>query len=228
MRFSLHGDTQANLLSNVNSPVSTLDYRLHSINGSRDILVEIDEREEIVDEDNREESRSVRKSNRERKRPEHLKDFLNEEEIEHIALNATSFVEELPTNLDEAKTRSDTKLWEGAIEQEKDALRRNNTWTLVKKPENVKLINSKLVAKGFMQREGFDLNETYAPVARLKTVRTLLAVANFKNLDIQQMDVKSAFLHGKVEENIYMNVPDGFEDSYGRVCKLNKALYGLK
>lgn len=78
-----------------------------------------------------------------------------------------------------------------------------------------------------MQRRGFDYEETWAPVARLSTVRTLIAVINYKNLAVQQMDVKSAFLHGTINENIYMKKPEGLNCG-NKVCKLNKALYGLK
>ncbi|KAK9687549.1 Integrase core domain [Popillia japonica] len=102
---------------------------------------EIDEQERInaemenAGEDDKRENTNVRKSSRERKQPEYLKDFLNEEETEHMVLNATSFVEELPTNLEEEE-------WEGAIKEEMNSLKRNNTWTLVEKPKNIKLIDS--------------------------------------------------------------------------------------
>lgn len=79
-----------------------------------------------------------------------------------------------------------------------------------------------------MQREGFDYQETYSPVARLTTIRTLLAVINNRNLITRQMDVKSAFLHGTIDENIYMKIPEGFKRNDNQVCKLHKALYGLR
>lgn len=92
---------------------------------------------------------------------------------------------------------------------------------------NILKYKTRLVARGFLQQEGFDYNETYAPVARLTTLRTLLAVSNFKHYHIEQLDVKSAFLHGEIEEEIYMSIPEGFQNA-GEVCRLNKALYGLK
>jgi len=76
-------------------------------------------------------------------------------------------------------------------------------------------------------REGIDFDQTYSPVARLESVRNLLSIAAANNFEIYQMDVKSAFLNGKIKETIFMKQPDGFNDGTGRVCKLNKALYGL-
>jgi hypothetical protein len=89
---------------------------------------------------------------------------------------------------------------------------------------------ARLVVKGCAQKEGFDYTETYAPVARLTTVRTLLSVINKKNLYAQQMDVKNAFLHGNIKEEmeLYMKQPQGLSENPKLVCKLNRALYGLK
>jgi hypothetical protein len=84
------------------------------------------------------------------------------------------------------------------------------------------------VVKGCAQKKGFDYTETYAPVARLTTVRTLLSVINKKNLYAQQMDVKNAFLHGNIKEELYMKQPQGLSENPKLVCKLNKSLYGLK
>lgn len=167
-------------------------------------------------------------------------------DYDHLAMSVESFVNDVPQSFEEAKSRDDFHLWEQAISEEIKALKSNNTWTLVNRPENTPLIDSKwvfrlkkdnegkvqkykarLVARGFMQRRGFDYEETWAPVARLSTVRTLIAVINYKNLAVQQMDVKSAFLHGTINENIYMKKPEGLNCG-NKVCKLNKALYGLK
>jgi hypothetical protein len=87
-----------------------------------------------------------------------------------------------------------------------------------------------LVAKVFSQVEGIDFGETYALVARLESIRILLAYATHHNFELQQMDVKSAFLNGPLKEEVYVKQPPGFEDLNfpNHVCKLNKALYGLK
>jgi hypothetical protein len=89
---------------------------------------------------------------------------------------------------------------------------------------------SRLVAQGFNQKERIDYEETFAPVARLEAIRILLAFSVAKGFKLYQMDVKSAFLNGVLEEEVYVRQPSGFEsEKYPhRVYKLRKALYGLK
>lgn len=139
--------------------------------------------------------------------------------------------------------------WTKAMEEEIIALERNQTWELVPKPRDVKPISSKwvykikrradgsierhkacLVARGFSQQYGLDYDETFSPVAKLTTVRVLLALATNKDWNLWQIDVKNAFLHGELDREIYMVQPMGFhnEDHPDYVCKLRKALYGLK
>ncbi|KAM1099314.1 hypothetical protein TB2_005809 [Malus domestica] len=89
---------------------------------------------------------------------------------------------------------------------------------------------ARLVAKGYAQKPGLDYNETYAPVARLDTIRTLIALAAQKSWKLYQLDVKSAFLNGVLQEEVYVEQPEGFavKDKEDKVYKLHKALYGLK
>lgn len=87
---------------------------------------------------------------------------------------------------------------------------------------------ARLVARGFSQQYLVDYDETFAPVARMASFRFILAFANQFNLLIHHMDVKTAFLNGKLKEEIYMKVPEGIKCKNNVVCKLNKALYGLK
>ncbi|GJY75864.1 retrovirus-related pol polyprotein from transposon TNT 1-94 [Tanacetum coccineum] len=87
-----------------------------------------------------------------------------------------------------------------------------------------------MVAQGYSQEEGIDYDETFAPVARMEAIRIFLAFATYMNFKVYQMDVKSAFLNGKLKEEVYVKQPPGFESSEfpDYVCKLDKALYGLK
>ena len=88
----------------------------------------------------------------------------------------------------------------------------------------------RLVAKGYVQKPGLDYNETYAQVARLDTMRTLVALAAQKSWKLYQLDVKSAFLNGVLEEEVYVDQPEGFvvKGNEDKVYRLYKALYGLK
>ena len=89
---------------------------------------------------------------------------------------------------------------------------------------------ARLVAKGYAQKPGLDYNETYAPVARLDTIRTLISLAAQKNWKLYQLDVKSAFLNGVLQEEVYVEQPEGFvvKGNEEKVYKLHKALYRLK
>ena len=137
--------------------------------------------------------------------------------------------------------------WVNAMNEELDQIEKNKTWELVSRPENKNVIGTKsvfrnkmnengqvirkkaiLVCKGYAQ-VGVDFNETLPPIARLEEIRMFLAFSNHKKLKVYQMDVKSAFLNGDLEEEVYMEQPEGFSltDKPDYVCKLKKALYGL-
>ncbi|CAI7884777.1 unnamed protein product [Closterium sp. NIES-53] len=133
------------------------------------------------------------------------------------------------------------------MDSELKSIEENGTWELVELPEGRKAITSKwlfkiksdadgnieryksrLVAKGYQQKEKVDYKELFAPVVKPTTLRTLLAGAAIKGWVVKQMDVTTAFLNGILEEEIFMAQPEGFDDGSGRVWKLKKALYGLK
>ncbi|GJZ06057.1 retrovirus-related pol polyprotein from transposon TNT 1-94 [Tanacetum coccineum] len=104
-------------------------------------------------------------------------------------------------------------------------------WKNKRDEENTVIRNkSRLVAKGYAQKEGIDFEESFAPVARLEAVRLFIAYAAHKSFTVYQMDVKTAFLYGPLKEEVYVNQPDGFVDPYhpDKVYRLKKALYGLK
>ena len=87
---------------------------------------------------------------------------------------------------------------------------------------------ARLVAKGYNQKEGIDYNETFSSVARFDTIRSVLSVTANEGLSLAQFDVKTAFLNGDLEEDIYMTQPDGYSDGTPKMCKLKKSFYGLK
>jgi predicted aspartyl protease len=151
-----------------------------------------------------------------------------------------------PANFNEAKL--DQK-WMVAMKEELHMIEKNNTWQLVDRPQDRKIIGVKwvfrtklnadgsinkhkarLVVKGYAQIFGVDYSDTFAPVARLDTIRLLLAIAVQMGWKVYQLDVKSAFLNGFLQEEIYVEQPEGFvkKGEEDKVYLLKKALYGLK
>ena len=136
------------------------------------------------------------------------------------------------------------------MHDEMESLEKNGTWDLVKLPREKKPIRCKwvfkrkegvspndetrykarLVAKGYSQIPGIDYNEVFSPVVKHSSIRTLLSIVAMHDLELEQLDVKTAFLHGELEEDIYMEQPEGFviPGKEKLVCKLKKSLYGLK
>ena len=151
-----------------------------------------------------------------------------------------------PVNVREAMATDDSEKWLAAINAELDSLEQNETWTLVPRPKDKNVITNRwvlkkklksngqvdkykarLVARGCSQQKGIDYAETFAPVVKYSSVRALLSVAAAKDLEIFQFDVKTAFLQGELQEEIYMEQPSDFETS-DKMCLLKKSLYGLK
>ena len=89
---------------------------------------------------------------------------------------------------------------------------------------------ARLVVRGFSQKKGIDFDEIFSPVVKMTSIRTVLGLATTLDLEVEQMDVKTAFLHGNLEEEIYMEQPEGFkvQGKENQVCRLKKSLYGLK
>ncbi|GJV21596.1 zinc finger, CCHC-type containing protein [Tanacetum coccineum] len=154
--------------------------------------------------------------------------------------------EDEPKNYKEA---SNDQKWIEAMKDELDSINRNNTWRLTSLPPGHKAIGLKwvfktkkdadgkiikhkarLVAKGYIQEHGIDFEEVFAPVARMETIRLLLAIAANNKWQVHHLDVKSAFLHGDLQEEVYVTQPEGFikRKDNGKVYRLIKALYGLR
>ncbi|KAL2250203.1 UNVERIFIED_CONTAM: Retrovirus-related Pol polyprotein from transposon TNT 1-94 [Sesamum indicum] len=117
-------------------------------------------------------------------------------------------IEDDPITFKDAMASSEAKQWKEAVKSEMDSIVSNGTWVLVDLPPGYKF-KARSVAKGFKQKEGIDYFDIYSPVARLTTIRVLIALASVYNLTIHQMDVKTAFLYGELEEEIYMDQPEG-------------------
>ena len=183
---------------------------------------------------------AVRRSQRIRRQPDR-----------YVAGNVTiaNKIFEEPLFYEEAISSSNCDNWKEAMEQEMKSLRDNDTWDLVELPRDGKTVGSKwiykvkikadgsierykacLVAQVYTQKFGVDYDETFCPVVRMESFRTILASAIQKDLKLHQIDVTTAFLNGKLEEEVYMKQPQGFilEGQEELVCRLNKSIYGLK
>ena len=135
------------------------------------------------------------------------------------------------------------------MKSEIESMKENQVWNLIDPPDGVRTIECKwiykkkkdidgnihiykarLIAKGFRQVQGVDYDEAFSPVAMLKSVQIILAIAAHFDYEIWQMDVKTAFLNGNLTEDVYMMQPECFVDptNAGKICKLRKSIYGLK
>lgn len=209
-------------------------------------------------------------------RPRRLFNLIQQEESSHISIsdqeaNLTSFSSEIPYQ--QALGGTDKEEWMKAITEEFECLIKNDTWKIVDRPKHQNVIGcrivlrnkydpkglverrkARLVAKGFTQRPGIDFHDTYAPVARMGSLRLLFALAVKHDLKVHQLDITTAYLHGTIEEETYMDLPESLTECLARiidkgdddvtrsrakkmlkqiqsgekVCRLQRALYGLK
>ena len=174
----------------------------------------------------------------------------------HITTEGDTFISDStlvnldePSSVKEAMAGPESAKWKEAMDSEIQSMYDNQVWNLVDNVPGRKTVGCKwifkkktdmegkvhtykarLVAKGFTQTQGIDYDETFSPVAKIKSIRVMLAIAAFHDYEIWQMDVKTAFLNGKLAEDVYMNQPEGFVNAEypNRVCKLKKSIYGLK
>ncbi|UYV66146.1 hypothetical protein LAZ67_4000486 [Cordylochernes scorpioides] len=208
-----------------------------------DFLGEPSETMEVISQRGRGRPRYIRTGKPGRPRKEYPTANLSTQEFSEVKYSPD------PKDAEEALSGKDSYFWRKAMKEEFDSLIENKTWELVDPPKGQNVIGSKwvfrrkyssdgslerykarLVAKGYSQKYGIDYEETFAPVVRHSTIRTVLALAVEYDLLVHQMDVQSAFLNGDVKEEIYMTQPENFESKKypRRVCKLKKAIYGLK
>src|ERR1044072_3169604 len=187
----------------------------------------------------------LRRSTRERRNavPDDYIIFLQEHEENNGMTEAD------PINFRQAMQDSNSEKWIEAMKEEYKSMQDNKVWELVSLPEGVKPIGCKwifktkrdsngnverykahLVAKGYTKKEGIDFKETFSPVSSKDSFRTIMALVAHYDLELHQMDVKTAFLNGNIDETIYMVQPENFVsgDPKNTVCKLTKSIYGLK
>ena len=188
--------------------------------------------------------------------PKQQPKFATDDLVDDLPVRATKSLEDIyqrcslvvnePTSYAEAQ---ESRAWRSAMQAELDMINKNETWQLVDRPTNRKVIGvrwvfktklnpdgsickhkAKLVVKGYAQQYGVDYQETFSPVARYDTIKLLLAFATHNSWQIHQLDVKSAFLNGLLTEEIFVEQPDGFliHGKENQVYLLKKALYGLK
>lgn len=173
----------------------------------------------------------------------------SDESNDELALMVTSL--ETPRNMTEALKGPDAEGWRESLEKELDSIQNAGTWDLIDKsdvPSGCRSIDSRLVlatkidpsggedhklktrlcAKGFTQRHGIDYFETFSPVGHRQSFRLLLSITASLNLELKGLDITTAFLHGPLDETIYMRLPPEVELGHGKIAKLKKALYGLK
>ena len=191
------------------------------------------------DDDQKSNPPELRRSTRERKTPS----FYGQE------YSNICEVPKSPTSYQEAAAGPDKEKWEAAMKTEIASLKENDVWDLVELPVDKKVVGCKwvykvktgadgsvqrykarLVAQGFTQKYGTDFDETFCPVVRQESLRLLIALSVQHGLTLHQIDVTTAFLNGKLEEEVYMQQPNGFvcQGKEEHVCRLKKSIYGLK
>ena len=156
------------------------------------------------------------------------------------------FIDSEPSTYEEVVEQ---QMWKDAMVEEYQSIMKNDLWEVVSRPEGKSVATSKwiykikhaangsvekykarFVARGFSQKEGVDYDETFAHVARYTSIRAIISLASVLSWRLHQMDVKTAFLNGIIEEEVYIEQPKGFmiHEKESHVCRLKKTLYGLK
>ena len=181
------------------------------------------------------ETETVRRSHHERRRPDYYGTWIHTADAQRRE----------PQSVAKAMSSNEREMWSEAMEREMKSIQSNNVWELVELPQGkkpigckwvykiktgadgeVKRYKARLVAKGFSQQYGLDYDETFSLVARFESLRLLLALAVQDGLTVHQMDVTTAFLNGTLEEEVYMDQPEGYIEKGKEklVCRLNHSL----
>ena len=189
---------------------------------------------------------------RHKKKPKHFTDYveINDEDIANCTIDYCYRVQNIPRTYEEAVSSPDSAKWQVAMESEMKALADNNTYELTTLPEGRTIVGGKwvyaaklsqdgeekfkarYVAQGYSQVQDIDYKDTFAPTARIVSIRMLMQIAVQNNYVVHQMDVCSAYLNANIDCELYIEQPPGFviksKNDQKLVCKLNKSLYGLK
>jgi hypothetical protein len=235
-------------LAQSSSPIATNDLDATSSSTSTGVQVEDDSSSQPLPQ---EPEPSIARD-RERRQIVRPARYIEEADIVAYALNVAEEMECTvePTSYSEAMKLDDADEWMSAMQAEMESLQKNGTWELVPAPKGKKAVRCKwvyklkegatpeekprykarLVAKGYSQIPGIDYNDIFSPVVKHTSIRALLGMVASNDLELEQLDVTTAFLNGELEEEIFMHQPEGFEvpGKEGHVCKLIKSLYGLK
>ncbi|TYK14493.1 putative mitochondrial protein [Cucumis melo var. makuwa] len=244
--YRVYNNRSDSVMETINVVINDLDYAIKQMNDEKDKTSNMSEvrttstvEESKADNSSDGPDKSLKKSSEETRRKDKI-DYLKM--VADLCYISTIELSTVDSALKD-------EYWLNAMQEELLQFRRNNVWTLISKPEGVNVIGTKwifknktdetgcvtknkakLVVQGYSQVEGVDFDETVAPIARLKAIRLLLGISCIQKFKLYQMDVKSAFLNGYLNEEVYVAQPKGFVDSKHpkHVYKLNKALYGLK
>ena len=199
-------------------------------------------------------SQNQRYPRREKKPPKYLEDYISDLDDKDVSNASVDYCYRaicgVPQTYKEALQSPEAPEWQQAMKEEVDSLKENDTFELTPLPvgrnavggkwvyaikenaEKGNIFKARYVAKGYNQTEGIDYNETFAPTANITSVRALMQIAVQNDLIVHQMDVKTAYLHAPIEEEIYLEQPEGFDKTSEKggkmVCKLKKSIYGLK
>lgn len=188
-------------------------------------------RQRIQENENQLTEIGVRRSERIKNRKEQVNNVVHHER-------------KIPANYREAVNSPESDTWIDAMKRELRTMDEHQVWELVPRRRGLKVIKSKwvytlkedqdspkykarLVAMGCQQRQGMHYTESFAPVIKMQSVRTILAIASVRKLQIRQFDVKAAYLYGTLQEDVYMEQPPGFANGKNEICRLVKSIYGL-